>query len=162
MPPKGRKTRNSSGPASCPPFELPDSNQLYTIQDILSALRMEQSISPDSDIRDIARKLEPMIRRKWEEVNPCLSLIQADSMIQKIVRIDETANLIKDKKVTAKKRNFFMDSLEKLFDILVCRCPFVDCDPDKCDPIPCDIPHISCDCLRNLKRSLPQRSLPQR
>ena len=44
-----------------------------------------------------------------------------------------------------------MDSLVKLFDILVCRCPFVDCDPAKCDPIPCDIPHISCYCLRNLK-----------
>ena len=151
MPPKGRTTRHSSGPASCPPCELPDANQLYTNQDILSALRMEQSTNPDSDTRDIAKKLEPLIRRKWQEVNPCLKLNQPESVIQKIIRIDETANLIKVKKITAKKKDFFIDSLAKLFDILVCRCPILDCDPAECDPFPCDIPNISCDCERNLK-----------
>ena len=148
MPPKSRKTRHSSGPASSPPCDLPDSNQLYTNQDILSALRMEQSISPKSDIRVVAKKLEPLIRRKWQEVNPCLPLIQPESVIKKIIKIDETANQIKHKQITAKKRNNFMDSIDKLFDILVCRCPFVDCNPEECDSIPCDIPHMNCDCLR--------------
>ena len=158
MPPKGRTTRHSSGPASCPPCELPDANQLYTNQDILSAIRMEQSTHPESDIRHIAMKLEPLIRRKWEEVNPCLPLNQPESVKQKIIRIDDTANLIKVKKITAKKRDFFMDSLGQLFDILVCRCPFVDCDPAECNPFPCDIPHINCDCLRKFK--IPEIELP--
>ena len=101
MPPKSRKTRHSSGPASSPPCELPDSNQLYTTQDILSALRMEQSISPESDIRHIAKKLEPLIRRKWQEVNPCLPLVQPESVIKRIIRVDETAKQIKDKKINS-------------------------------------------------------------
>ena len=44
-----------------------------------------------------------------------------------------------------------MTNFEKLFDILVCKCPFFNCDPAVCDPFPCEIPHINCDCLRDTK-----------
>ena len=151
MPPKGRKTRHSSVPASSPPYQLPDSNQLYTNRDILSAVRMELQIAPDSDIRSVPKKIVPIIRRKWEEVNPCLKLIQSESVINKIVKLEETANQIKMKKISAKKRDFFMDNMDKLFDILVCKCPFVECVPSSCGPIPCAVPHNKCDCERHLK-----------
>ena len=151
MPPKSRKTRHSSGPAASSPCELPDSKQLYTNKDILSAVRMEQQIGPESDIRSIAKKIEPTIRRKWEEVNPRLKLIQPDSVINKIVKIEETSNLIKVKKLSAKKRDFFLDNIEKLFDILICKCPFVECDSSTCASIPCNVPHLNCVCEVHLK-----------
>ena len=106
MPPKGRKTRHSSGPASSPPCQLPDSNQLYTNRDIISAVRMEIQIAPESEIRNVAKKIEPIIRRKWEEVNPCLKLIQSESVINKIVKLEETANQIKMKKNQCKEEGF--------------------------------------------------------
>lgn len=109
---------------------------------------MEQSLSAEFDIRHAAKKLEPLIRRKWQEVYPALPLIQPESVINKIIKIDQTANQIKHKQITTKKRNNFLDNIDKLFDILFCRCPFVDCSPEECDSVSCDIPHMKCDCLR--------------
>ena len=51
-----------------------------------------------------------------------------------------------------------METMDKLFDILICRCPFVDCNQEKCDIIPFDTPHINCDCLRVYK--IPVIELP--
>ena len=151
MPAKLRKTRHSSGPSLCSPFELPDSKQLYTKKCILSAIKMEQKKNPSAEIIDIAKKIEPIVGLKWKEVNPCLSVITPDSVIKKIVRIYETDHKMNIKQITAKKKKFFMDNLDKLFDILSCKCPFVECDPTECGSVPCDIPHIHCDCLRHLK-----------
>ena len=151
MPPKQRKTRHSSGSAFSSPCDLPESNQHYTNKNILSTILMQLELDPQSPVRDIAKRIEPLISQKWMEVNPCLSVIQTDSMINRIVKIYETAQKINAKKLTVKRKSFFMDSLDKVFDILICQCPFVDCDPSVCGPSPCDVPHIRCDCLRNFK-----------
>ena len=150
MAPKTRKTRHSSGEAFCPPSALPEVNQLYTNKDILAAILMELDQNPEAEIRGIAKRIEPLIRYKWLEVNPRLALIQADSMVNKMVKLHDTAQQINGKRITAKKKKFFMDNLEKIFDILTCQCTILDCDPSVCDP-PCDIPHIQCLCLKKFK-----------
>ena len=106
---KNRNTRKSSGPASFPPCFLPETNQLYTNQDILSAVRMEQSINSELDIRAIAKKLEPLVINKWKEVNPILRLIKPESVIQKIEKLNETARQIKLNKISTKKTAIFHD-----------------------------------------------------
>ena len=93
--------------AFCPPSALPEVNQLYTNKDILAAILMELDQNPEAEIRGIAKRIEPLIRYKWLEVNPRLALIQADSMVNKMVKLHDTAQQINGKRITAKKKMFF-------------------------------------------------------
>ena len=92
MAPKTRETRHSSGEAFCPPSALPEVNQLYTNKDILAAILMELDQNPEAEIRGIVKRIEPLVRYKLLEVNPRLALIQADSMVNKMVKLHDTAN----------------------------------------------------------------------
>ena len=150
MAPKSRKTRHSSGLAFCPPSSLPETNQLYTNRDILAAVLMDLEQNPRASARDSIKTLEPIIRHKWLEVNPSLALIQEKSVINKIVKLYDKAKDINWKIASAQRKDSFMDNLDKLFDILVCQCQILDCEPSVCDP-PCDVPHVQCLCERKLK-----------
>ena len=71
MPPKKRKTRNDSW-LSISPSELPETNELHTNQDALSAILREQERGPNSDIRSITKMIDALLRQIWHEVTPFL------------------------------------------------------------------------------------------
>ena len=150
MAPKKRKTRQSNQVAFCAPAELPVTNQLYTNKDILASVLMDLEQNPEVEVRDSAKKIEPVVRNKWLEVNPLLVLFQTKSIINKIVKLHDTAKQINRKNITSKKKDNFMGNIDKLFDILLCQCPILSCEQQVCDP-PCDIPHIQCLCSRDSK-----------
>ena len=150
MAPKKRKTRQSNQLAFCAPASLPATSQLYTNKDILAAVLMDLEQNPELEVRASAKQIEPVVRNKWLEVNPLLVLIQTRSIINKIVNLHDTAKQINRKNITSKKKDNFMENIDKLFDILLCQCPILPCEPQVCDP-PCDIPHIQCLCPRESK-----------
>ena len=148
MPPKKTKSRHSSGRVFGAPKELPDTGQLYTASDILAAMEMEMLKVSDTTARDAAKILEPTIRRKWQDVNPMMSLMDPYGVIRKMERLWQTSKELEYRQCTAKKRDIFLPSLDKLFDILVCQCKFTVCQDCEAE---CKTVNISCSCTKTDK-----------
>ena len=136
------------------PCELTDSGQLYTNKDILAAMQMEINKSPATSSRYAAKVLEPFISKKWNEVNPLLPLISTDSIVLKIDRLYKTCKTIEDKHCSVYKKKIFLSKMDKLFDILICKCKFIECSG--C-PKDCTSAHIDCFCARKFK--IPKKDL---
>ena len=149
MPPKGARTRHSTGGcfgAACP---LPDIGSLYTTRDILAAIAMEVILNPSKAVRWAVVKVAPAVRAKWDQTNPQLVLIPESALLLRMTRIYERALQVNNNKLSAKAKKIFTDSLDKVFDILVCQCPFEKCLKPDCNPAHCyDEAHITCTCLR--------------
>ena len=123
MGPKKSKTRHSSGSCFGPPCALPDIGSLYTVRDVLAAVEMVKSTTPDKSTRACAQQVTTLVKAKWAQLNPQLVLIQDYSLVLKIQKCYEKAIKINQNKVTAKFKNIFIEKLDKLFDLLVCQCP---------------------------------------
>ena len=61
-------------------------------------------------------------------------------------------------KVTPREKQTFESDLDKLFNILICSCDFIDCSAAKCSDDNCPSVHIDCHCPRESK--IPQLDLP--
>ena len=79
--------------------------------------------------------------------------ISDDSLICKVERKWRTLTNIAGKrgKVSEKQRSSFADELDKLFNILVCSCEFVNCSAAKCTEEDRTAVHINCNCARDSK-----------
>ena len=60
-------------------------------------MQMEINKTPAISSRYAAKVLEPLISKKWKEVNPLLPLISTDSIVLKIDRLYKTCKTIEDK-----------------------------------------------------------------
>ena len=136
------------------PCGLTDNGQLYTNKDILAAMQMEINKSPAISSRYAAKVLEPLISKKWKEVNPLLPLISTDSIVLKIDCLYKTCKTIEDKHCSVYKKKIFLSKMDKLFDILICKCKFIECSG--C-PKDCTSAHIDCFCARKFK--IPKQDL---
>ena len=149
MPPKGAKTRHSTGAcfgSACP---LPDTGSLYTTRDVLAAIAMEVNLNPTKAVRWSVVKVAPAVRAKWDQTNPQLVLVPESAVLLRMTRIYERALQVNKNKLSAKAKKIFTDSLDKVFDILVCQCPIEKCPKSDCNPAHClDGAHITCSCLR--------------
>ena len=150
MAPK-RKTRTSCNNCFGPSAELPDDGNLFTLRDILAACEKEHERSPTSSNTEIADRIIPKIIAKWKQGNPELVLIGDKSIEIKIVRAISTANDIRLKKLSKKQSDIFLGKLDKLFDLLVCKCPIEDCPGDTCKLKSCPGLHADCSCSREDK-----------
>ena len=149
MHPKGAKTIHSTGGcfgAACP---LPDIGSLYTTRDILAAIAMEVNLNPTKAVRWAVVKVAPAVRAKWNQTNPQLVMIPETALLIRMTRIYERAIKDNQNKLTAKAKKIFTDSLDKVFDVLVCQCPIEKCFLSDCNPAHCFVgAHITCSCVR--------------
>ena len=150
MPPK-RKTRNSCNNCFGPSAELPDDGNLFTLRDVLAACEIEHERSPTCSNSQIADRIIPKLTAKWKQSNPELVLIAHNSIEIKIVRAISTANDIRLKKLSKKQSDTFLEKLDKLFDLLVCKCPIEVCPGDTCTLKSCPGLHADCSCNREDK-----------
>ena len=144
----GPKKITRSGFIFGAPCGFPDNRQLYTNKDILAAKQMEINKSPVISSRYAAKVLEPLVAKKWKEVNPLLPLISTYSIVLKIDCLYKMCKTIEDKHCSVYKKKIFISKMEKLFDILVCQCKFSEgsgCPKD------CKSAHIECFCARKFK-----------
>ena len=131
--------------------DLPDDGDLYTVRDILAACQRLHELSPGVADLFIAGQIAEKVRQKWVQCNPELVLISDLAVKNKIVRDMKAAQNIKAKKASKVQVDNFMYKLDRLFDILCCRCPFVDCSDMSCQVENCSAAHINCECLRRFK-----------
>ena len=105
----------------------------------------------------MAADVLPLILDVWKRANAKLvalpNRISDDSLICKVERKWQILTNIAGKrgKVSEKQRSSFADELDKLFNILVCICEFVNCSATKCTEEDRTAVHINCNCARDSK-----------
>ena len=142
MGPKKRKTRLSSVSCYGPASPLQDAGSLYTLRDILAAVEFEKNMGT-SQTQNAVRVVEETVRRKFIQANPRIPLISESSAQKKIERAVESARLESQKRLSLKRKNFLLNSLDKIFDLVTCRCSIIDCLLENHG---CSGAHIVCGC----------------
>ena len=128
-----------------------DDGNLYTFRDVLAACEKDLEISPSSSKYEIANRITPRLVAKWKQCNPELVLIADTSIHKKVIREVTTSQDIRLKKLSKKQTDIFVDKLDKLFDLLVCQCPIIDCPSESCQLKNCPGVHADCSCERKDK-----------
>ena len=129
---------------------------LPTLRDVLKQcqllLERHSSLNAYGSLA-MAADVLPLFLDVWKRANAKLVAlpiqISDDSLIRKVERKWRTLTNIAGKrgKVSEKQRSSFADELDKLFNILVCSCEFVNCSAAKCTEKDCTPVHIDCNCL---------------
>ena len=146
------KTRHSSGSCFGPPCELPDGGDTYTTRNVLAAFEKEKIENPSESDFAISKKLEKKVRRKFHQVNPRLVLIKSDSAAERIRITYQTATRVNQKKgITPTQRKNLLEKMDKIFDLIVCQCQFLECSVVGCTESTCCKVHINCLCAAQYK-----------
>ena len=140
-----------------PSAELPQAD-LPTLRDVLCQcllLRERQIASnADYDLLTMASDVLPLILNIWRRANAKFVEVPirvgTDRLTQKIKTKWETMVKIASRKgkLSARQKQAFVEDLDKLFNILTCVFPFIDCANAKCDDKSCTSVHMNCKCPR--------------
>ena len=120
----------------------------------MTAVDFEKLQQPNVSNSKIHENVEKKIRKKFYQANPRLPLITESSACSKIRRDFESADLLDKKRLKSKKKKHFNDSLDRVFDLVICQCELVDCDEEdhKCGGV-----HVICNCVK--KDKIPKMEL---
>ena len=161
----GYNTRNKSGnDVIGHSAELPQSD-LPTLRDILAygCLLKEQAELGKFEFkdRDLAKQVCGELKKVWTRVNHKIvssGVISLDINIERKILTGWNMMIsVKSKRVNAKKENQWRQTLDKAFNILICRCPFMSCTDFGCRGCPNSI-HIFCSCPAKAK--IPMMEVP--
>ena len=141
--------------------ELPE-GQLPTLRDVFKQglLLRERAINDYRNYsnKDLAIDLSAMILKSWLKVNVLLdtALLQDRTIatyVEEMFRKLEAILNRREKK--AKEKKVALDAqMDKLFNILYCKCPFIPCSQTGCAG-DCDFKiHLCCSCPKHLKVGL--------
>ena len=143
-----------------PSAELPVAD-LPTLRDVLKQCQLlrERRVGPNSkyELPNMASNVLPLILSVWNRANANLVKLPIRVTDKSLTnRIQAKWTLLskiaaKKGKVTPKERQTFESSLDKLFNILVCSCSFVNCVEAKCQDENCPSVHLNCSCPRESK-----------
>lgn len=164
--PRGSKDLQGLREIIGPSKEFPLSDP-PTCRDVMSAglFLKENSVSDSKhfSISDLSMQLATPVVSFWQNVNPEFQpgtkLIAESSLTKKIERDwSELIDISNNKgKNLNKRKEKFIAKLDKLYNILQCKCNFVSCEDSKCSG-DCDQKiHINCLCAREAK--IPQLEL---
>ena len=147
------KTRGDGDEFLGLPCEIPDTGNLPTFGDVLRAATWQQELNQGKVSNSQAvLNVIPSILAKWNQANPLFSLIPENSIKVRIVKGLDFLKKIRDKKagLTAQKITAFKNSLQKLFDILRCKCEIFECK-ENCGQKSCTGLHARCGCQAEYK-----------
>ena len=153
----GVRKKTETGLVGCS-AELPVS-ELPTLRNVLARAKLvkERSVGKISNL-EVAKVVAEEVKKLYSKVNAVLltKIISDRSLIRKIethVKAEYEIENKKGKNVKTRKENLGK-KLDKLFNILHCQCPFVDCETFKgCQNKACCVNkiHIQCTCPRDQK-----------
>ena len=109
----------------------------------MTAVDFEKLQQPDVVNIKIYETVEKKVRQKFHQANPRLPLITESSATNKIRRAFDSADLLDKKRLKSKRKKYFIDSLDKVFDLVICQCELVDCAEEDHD---CGGVHVICHC----------------
>ena len=138
-----KRTRKSALTCYGPPVKLPDTGCLVTLRDVLAGVDFEKLQFPDNSNRKQHEFVENLVRQKFFQANPRLPLISEHAAVVKIERASEAAHLLQNKKLKSNRKKHFLDSLDKLFDLVKCQCEIADCVEENHN---CSGAHFICSC----------------
>ena len=113
--------------------------------DVLAGVDFEKLQFPDNSNRKQHEFVENLVRQKFFQANPRLPLISEHAAVVKIERASEAAHLLQNKKLKSNRKKHFLDSLDKLFDLVKCQCDIADCVEENHN---CSGAHFICSCPR--------------
>ena len=146
------KTRHSSGNKIVgDSSELPTAD-LPTLRNVLAyGLLLKERSTVASHLisnQDLAKELCVAIKNIWGIVN---IVIKDDRNVIKRIKSDwEMMTKISTKKAKKKDERIFKDKLDRCFNILTCRCPYVSCSEMNCAGCK-NLIHICCKCPKDFK-----------
>ena len=146
------KTRHSSGNTIVgDSSELPTAD-LPTLRNVLAyGLLLKERSTVASHLisnQDLEKELCVAIENIWARVNV---VIQDDKNVIKRIKSDwEMMTKISTKKAKKKDERILKDKLDRCFNILTCRCPYVSCSEMNCSGCQNSI-QICCKCPKDFK-----------
>lgn len=137
------------------PCELPISD-LPTYRQVLQkcVLFKIESIDQNPSVPQIVGHVARELTKLWQLINPNLPLVT--NVFRKIKSYYEEYSNVKRKRVSKVKEQNFLEKLDKLFDICLCHCPFID-HSNVCEEN-CNTIHVDCKCPKDKK--IPKIELP--
>ena len=138
------------------PSKALPSADLPTLRDILQqVLLLKESRSTQDISVSVFQEVASLVIAIWKRANALL--IETDVRISDKTIADKISfnwdsissqmQKRKAKKKTGRwTKESFSDRLDRLFNILHCRCPFISCETAKCITDNCIAAHISCSC----------------
>ena len=135
-----KRTRKSALTCYGPPVKLPDTGCLVTLRDVLAGVDFEKLQFPDNSSRKQHDVVENLVRQKFFQANLPPAI---DAAVVKFERASEAAHLLQNKKLKSNRKKHFLDSLDKLFDLVKCQCEIADCVEENHN---CSGAHFICSC----------------
>ena len=144
-----------------PSAELPVAD-LPTLRDVLKQCKLlrERNVGVNSEysVHKMATAAVPLVLDTWRKANAMLvdkDVRKSDKAITAMIKgAWENAYSADNSNKKAKHRFInrnFDAKLDKLFDILYCKCDFASCEDISCVKKSCDGVHIVCDCPERQK-----------
>ena len=125
--------------------ELPTLRQCFQY----SLLVQERSVKSLTN-RDKFKLVNNAIRSIWLSVHPLLVLQDEKYSLDRLIKEWDCAQKVAPKNANFASKNAFLNRLDKLFDILKCKCDIISCDNASCSGCPVGA-HISCTCPAAIK-----------
>ena len=133
-------------------------SELPTLRDILRfgiLLKEQHDGSPIGfQVKEIAKHMVPAILAQWTKANALFKppvIVSAKTISDKVIDSWNLASEISWKRVKKDKEEKFNQKLDKLFDILTCKCVIVSCLENGCLPGCTQEAHITCTCPKDMK-----------
>ena len=125
------------------PQPIPADGSLPTLGDVVRAAYYEKELNETLSDCQAAVAITPQVFKKWSENNPELKTISENALKVKINRVLKDVKKILLHTLSTAQKKSFLSKLNKLFDILICRCPIVICD-SQCGKQNCCGLHVDC------------------
>ena len=156
MPPKCRRTRQSSGDFGAS-AELPEAGALPTAKDVIASINFEIEKSTKETKNEKEKEATDIVAKhlvkKYNLLIPKVPILSEKSVNHKVSRLLETAKLFKQNKLKTKPKKHFNENINKLFDIIACSCEFIKCgEGSACSKKEdCSGFHVLCSCPQEKK-----------
>ena len=148
--------RSAANPIVGPSIEELPLGDLPTLRNVLAkAIWLKESTTQTSNNftnQMLGEEMVPIILQSYKRVNPLLALYQYKSVYNKFMKEwNEFKNLRRTSSKRGKKRILFDSRLDKLFDIIKCKCDIQKCFDAGCDGCEFEAHVVNCKCSRDTK-----------
>ena len=96
----------------------------------------------------LGQQMVPIILDSYQRVNSLLKLYQETSVYNKFIKEwNEFKQLCRTSNKSGKKRIYFESKVDKLFDVIKCKCDVLNCSAFGCDGCEFEAHVVKCKCF---------------